>query len=158
MHFWQIKKLRVKLAGEELTQRQEFIYYLGGAILVAALYEIVANGPATEQKPVDVLDAVMYFGFKIGGVIWCYRQNGGTSGRNFLAHMVPLAFVMFMRLVSAVIPLFVTLGVYHWIQTGELGRPGSETTALVFMMNCLYGAMWWRTGVHMKWVADHAKQ
>ena len=67
MHFWQIKKLRVKLAGEELTQRQEFIYYLGGAILVAALYEIVANGPATEQKPVDVLDAVMYFGFKIGG-------------------------------------------------------------------------------------------
>lgn len=156
MYFWQIKKLRAKLAGEGLSQRQEFFYYLAGAFLVAALYEIVANGPGTEQKAVDLLDAGMYFGFKLGGVVWCYTQNGGADGRDFLARMVPIALVMFLRLVSLVIPLFIALGVYHYIQTGQMGRPGSETPALVFMMNCLYGAMWWRSGVHMKWVADNA--
>ena len=118
------------------------------------LYEIVANGPSSEANPVDLLDAGMYFTFTIGGIIWCYRQNGGANGQDFLRRIVPIAWVMFWRLVGLVIPFFIIVGAIDYLQTGKFGRPGSETAILIIIMNGLFGGMYWRMGVHMKWVAD----
>ena len=157
MYIWQIKQLRDQLAGDGLSEQQAFRYYLATAIFSAVLYEIVANGPPSEPKPVDLLDAAMYFTFTIGGIIWCYRQNGGADGRDFLRRIVPIGWVMFWRLVGVVIPFFIIVGAIDWYQTGKFGRPGSEMAILIIIMNCLFGGMYWRMGVHMKWVADRAK-
>lgn len=139
-----------------LSEQQAFRYYLATAILSAVLYEIVANGPPSETKPVDLLDAGMYFACTIGGIIWCYRQNGGAAGSEFLRRIVPIGWVMFWRLVGLVIPFFIIVGAIHWHQTGEFGRPGSEMPVLIIIMNGLFGGIYWRMGVHMKWVADRA--
>lgn len=155
MYNLQIGKLRQHLASDGLSERQAFHYYLATAILSALLYEVVANGPPSEPSPIDLLDAALYFGFTIGGIIWCYRQNGGAKGADFLARIVPIGWVMFWRLVALVIPLFIALGAIEWYQTGKLGRPGSQLPILIIIMNCLFGGMWWRMGVHMKWVADN---
>ena len=120
------------------------------------LYEIVANGPPSETKPVDLLDAGMYLTFTVGGIIWCHRQNGGADGSDFLKRIVPISWVMFWRLVGLVIPFFIVVAAIHWYQTGEFGRPGSENAILIIIMNGLFGGMYWRMGVHMKWVAGHA--
>ena len=145
------------MATEGLNEQQAFRYYLATAIFSAILYEIVANGPSSEFKPVDLLDMAMYFTFTIGGIIWCYRQNGGADGRDFLRRIVPIGWVMFWRLVGLVIPFFIIVGAIDWYQTGKFGRPGSEMAILIIIMNCLFGGMYWRMGVHMKWVADRAK-
>lgn len=157
MYFWQINKLRQQLASEGLSEQQAFYYYLATAILSAVLYEIVANGPPSEASSADLLDAMMYFAFTIGGVAWCYRQNGGAEGTDFLTRIVPVAWVMFWRLVACVIPFFVIVGVIDWYQTGHLGRPGSEMPVLIIIMNGLFAGMWWRMGVHMNWVAEQKK-
>ncbi len=154
MYVWQIKKLRQQLASEGLSERQAFHYFLATSILSAVLYEVVANGPPSEPNPADLLDAAMYLGFTIGGIIWCYRQNGGAKGAEFLNRIVPIGWVMFWRLVSLVIPFFIIVGSIDWYRTGDLGRPGSEMPLLVIIMNGLFGGMWWRMGVHMKWVAE----
>ena len=156
MYFWQIRKLREQLATSGLSSRQAFSYYLATAILGALLYEAVANGPSSEASPVDVLDAVLYFSCLIGGIIWSYRQNGGADGIDFLDRLVPIAWVMFWRLVAVVIPFFVVVGAIDWYRTGNLGRPGSEIAILILFMNGLYGWMWWRIGVHMRWIADRS--
>ena len=158
MYLLQIRKLRQQLADNGLSQRQAFNYFLATSILSALLYEVVANGPPSEPNPVDLLDAAMYLGFTIGGIIWCYRQNGGADGSEFLNRIVPIGWVMFWRLVALVIPFFVIVGAIDWYRTGELGRPGSEMTILILIMNGLFGGMWWRMGVHMKWVADNRTQ
>jgi hypothetical protein len=155
MYFWQIRKLRAQLAGDGLSSQHAFRYYLATAILSAALYEIVANGPPSEPSTVDILDAVLYFACTIGGIVWCYRQNGGAAGVDFLDRIVPIAWVMFWRLVACIIPFFLAVGLIDWYQTGNLGRPGSEMPLLIVIMNGLFGGMWWRMGVHMKWVVNN---
>jgi hypothetical protein len=156
MYIWRINRLRQQLAKNGLSQKQAFYYFLATSILSGLLYEIVANGPASEVKLVDLLDTVMYLGFTIGGIVWCYKQNGGAAGTDFLERIVPIGWVMFWRLVSLVIPFFVIVGAIDWYQTGNLGRPGSEMAILIVIMNSLFGGMWWRMGVHMRWVAEHA--
>ncbi|MGI9328682.1 MAG: hypothetical protein ACR2PZ_25935 [Pseudomonadales bacterium] len=158
MYWWHIRNLRQQLAQDGLSESHAFRYYLATAILSALLYEAVANGPPSETKAVDILDASLYLGFTIGGTVWCYRQNGGAAGRDFLIRIVPIAWVMFWRLMSVVIPFFIIVGAVDWYQTGNLGRPGSEMTLLVIIMNGLFGGMWWRMGVHMKWVVEHAEK
>lgn len=157
MYFWQIRKLRAQLASEGLSEKQAFYYYLATAILSALLYEVVANGPPSEPQAIDLLDAAMYFGFTIGGIAWCYQQNDGASGKDFLVRIVPIAWVMLWRLVAVVIPFFIVVGLVDYLETGKLGRPGSEITILIIIMNCLFGGMWWRMGAHMKWIADQTK-
>ena len=156
MYIWRIDPLRKQLANEGLTQKEAFRYYIAAALLNSVLFEVVANGPPSELKLVDLLDTLLYFSFVTGGVIWCYRSNGGAEGKEFLTRIVPIAWVMWWRLVSIVIPFWTLLGVVDYIRTGELGRPGAEMAVLIIIMNCLYAGMWWRMGVHMKWVATNA--
>jgi len=156
MYVWRINPLRHQLAKSGLNQKQAFQYYLATSILSAVLFELVATGPSSEPTVADLLDTVLYLGFTIGGIIWCYKQNGAADGTDFLNRIVPIGWVMFWRLVSLVIPFFVIVGAIDWYQTGNLGRPGSELPILILIMNGLFGGMWWRMGVHMKWVADCA--
>jgi len=158
MYWWRIQPLRQQLARQGLREALAFRYYLATAILSALLFEAVSNGPASEAKAIDLLDGALYLGFTIGGIVWCYRQNGGATGRDFLNRVVPIAWVMFWRLVSVVLPFFVIVGVIDWMQTGNFGKPGSELPVLVIIMNGLFAGMWWRMGVHMKWVAEHTEK
>jgi hypothetical protein len=74
-----------------------------------------------------------------------------------LRRIVPIGWVMFWRMVGLVILFFIIVGAVDWYQTGKFGRPGSETAILIIIMNCLFGGIYWRMGVHMKWVADRSK-
>ena len=141
-----------------LSQKKAFQYYLATTLLGCLLYESSSFGPASEFNAEAALDAVLYFGFNIGGIIWCYRQNGGADGTQFLSRIVPIGWVMFWRLASIVLPFFALLGAIEWARTGSMGRPGADMAALIIFMNVLYGGMWWRMGVHMQWVAErHGK-
>jgi len=154
MYFWQIRRLREDLAAGVVSERHAFYYYLGTALLGALLYEAVANGPPSEGSAGDVLDGAMYIGSVVVGLVRRYRQNGGAAGREFLQRIVPVAWVMWWRLVAVAAVFFVAVGVYQWLTTGTPGR--TEAPAVVILMNLLYLGMYWRTGVHMRWVADHA--
>ena len=85
MYIWQIKRLRQQLAIEGLVEKEAFYYYLGTAIIGALIYEAIANGPPTgagaEPALTDYLDGILYVGFTIGGIIWCYLQNGGADAQ-----------------------------------------------------------------------------
>jgi hypothetical protein len=154
VYIWRINPLREQLASDGLSQKQAFQYYLATTILGCLLYEMSSNGPGSEFTAEAALDLVLYLGFNIGGIIWCYRQNGGADGNHFLDRIVPIGWVMFWRLASIVIPFFALLGAIDWYQNGSIGRPGSDVAFLIIFMNVLYGGMWWRMGVHMQWVAE----
>ena len=154
IYILQVKKLRQELADQGLNEKQSFYYYLASTLFGAILYEAVANGPASEFAAADVLDGVLYLTFTVVGIIYCYRQNGGATGTDFLKRMVSLGWVMFWRLVSLVLPFFVIVGAIQWFTTGQFGRPGAELPVLVVIMNGLFLGMFWRIGVHMKWIAD----
>ncbi len=96
MYIWRIKRLRQQLAIEGLSEKRAFYYYLGTAIVGALIYEAIANGPPSGAgpAPTDYLDGILYLAFTIGGIIWCYLQNGGAIGSDFLKRIVPIGWVM----------------------------------------------------------------
>ena len=153
----QIKKLREQLATEGLGAKHAFQYYLATAILGALTYELVANGPGSggEMLPVDYLDGGLDFVFTIGGIIWCYVQNGGAAGRDFLSRIVPIGWVMFWRtLLFGMVPFTILIGFLNWYNTGNYGRPESETIIEIIIHNAIWLGMYWRMGVHMKWIGN----
>ena len=159
MYIWQIKRLRQQLAIEDLVEKEAFYYYLGTAIIGALIYEAIANGPPTgagaEPAATDYLDGILYVGFTIGGIIWCYLQNGGATGSDFLKRIVPIGWVMSWRYFALVIIFTAGLAAIRWQLTGETGRPEVESVWDVVVMNSLIMWLFWRMGIHMKWVADN---
>ena len=138
MYIWQIKKLRQQLAIEGLVEKEAFYYYLGTAIISALIYEAIANGPqagaGAEAAATDYLDGILYVGFTIGGIIW---------------------WVMSWRYFALVIVFTFGLAQIRGFLTGEYGRPEVESVWEVIVMNGLILWMFWRMGIHMKWVADN---
>jgi hypothetical protein len=158
MFILRIKKLRQELADQGLSEKQALFYYLATAILSALTYEAVANSPGSggAMVPVDYLDGGLDMVFTIGGIIWCYAQNGGKEGKEFLNRIVPIGWVMFWRLMlGGLIPFTILVGVLNWNATGSFGRPESESVLEVIIHNGLFLGMFWRMGVHMKWVANN---
>ena len=130
------------------------------AIIGALIYEAIANGPPTgagaEPAATDYLDGILYVGFTIGGIIWCYLQNGGATGSDFLKRIVPIGWVMSWRYFALVIIFTAGLAAIRWQLTGETGRPEVESVWDVVVMNSLIMWLFWRMGIHMKWVADNS--
>ena len=159
MYILQIKKLRQQLASEGLSEKHALYYYLATAILSTLIYEAVANSPGSggTMVPVDYLDGVLDLIFTTVGIIWCYMQNGGADGVNFLRRIVPIGWVMLWRLLlGGLIPFTIVIGLLNWYTTGDYGRPETESVIEVIIHNGLFLGMFWRMGVHMKWVADTA--
>ncbi len=159
MYIFRIKKLRQQLAGQGLSEKHALFYYLATAILSALTYEAVANSPGSggPMVPVDYLDGGLDLVFTTVGIIWCYVQNGGAEGKEFLKRIVPIGWVMFWRLMlGGLIPFTILIGALNWYATGEFGRPETESVLEVIIHNGLFLGMFWRMGVHMNWVANNS--
>ena len=157
MYIWQIKPLRQQLVTEGLSQKQAYHYYLATLVFNALLFEAVSLNPAgSDFQPIALLDTSLYLLCVIGGVIWCFRQNGGASGKDFLPRLISISWVMFWRLTSLVTPFFALVGVISYVETGVFGRPGADMAIMMIVMNALYAGMWWRIGAHMHWVAKNS--
>lgn len=157
MYILGIKKLRQQLADDAFVEKQYFYYYLATAILSALTYEAVANSPGSggTMPPVDYLDGGLDFAFTIAGITWCCVQNGGAGGTNFLQRIVPIGWVMLWRaLLFGLLPFTILVGFLNWNATGSFGRPESETVIEIIIHNGIFLIMFWRMGVHMKWIKD----
>ena len=155
MHILGIKGLRQQLANDELDEKQAFYYYLATAILSGVTYEAVANSPGSggAMLPVDFLDGGLDLAFTIAGLSWCYLQNGGADGDDFLQRIVPIGWVMLWRaLLFGLLPFTFLVGFLNWNATGSFGRPESETVIEIVIHNAIFLVMFWRMGVHMNWV------
>lgn len=157
MYILGIGKLRRQLADDVLGDRQAFYYYLATAILGALTYEAVANSPGSggPMLPVDYLDGGLDFVITVGGITWCYVQNGGAGGTQFLQRIVPIGWVMWWRVfLFGLVPFTILIGLINWNATGSFGRPESETVIEIIIHNGIFLVMFWRMGVHMKWVKE----
>ena len=105
--------------------------------------------------PVDYLDGALDLTFTIAGITWCYLQNGSKDGQDFLRRIVPIGWVMLWRaLLFGLLPFTILVGLLNWNATGSFGRPESETVIEIIIHNGIFLVMFWRMGIHMKWVAD----
>ena len=157
MYILGITKLRQDLADDAMGEKQAFLYYLATAIVGALVFEAVANSPQSggPMLPVDYLDGSLELVFTIVGITWCYTQNGAMSGKDFLRRIVPIGWVMWWRTkLFVLLPWTLLIAALNWYSTGSWGRPESETVVEIVIHNGINLFMFWRMGVHMKWVHE----
>ncbi len=161
MYILGIMKLRQHLARGAFDEKQAFYYYLATAILSGLTYEAVANSPGSGGviHGVDFLDGGLDLLFTIGGITWCYLQNGGADGDDFLQRIVPIGWVMLWRaLLFGLLPFTILVGFLNWNATGSFGRPETETVSEIIIHNGIFLIMFWRMGVHMNWVKNKQQE
>jgi len=85
-----------------------FIYFLAMLTLDTLVYESTSLFPGTEDA--SAWDYVGYAGsviFTVGGALVAYRVNGGSAGKDFSHAVFPLMWVLTVRFLAFMFPVFV---------------------------------------------------
>ena len=164
MYLWNIKALKKELTADVLTEPQVFAYFLAMLTLDTLFYELTWLFPGTSET--NIWDYVGYAGsvaFTIGGTLVAYRMNGGSAGSGFLARFFPLMWVLTVRFLVFLLPLFVLAMIPMFYFSEALfgtEAAGEDFTALsgyaVIVSWVWFLAFYYRLAVHMRDVARAA--
>jgi len=160
MYFWNIKALKKELVANTLTESQVFAYFLTMLALNVLVYESIPLFPSPEET--NVWDYVGYVGsvvFTVGGTLLAYRVNGGSAGKDFLTRYFPLMWVLTVRFLVFLLPLFVVALIPMLYFSGT--EAADEDSATLSMYVVILGwacflVFYYRLAVHIRDVARAA--
>ena len=154
MYFWNIKALKKELVANTLTESQVFAYFLTMLALNVIVYESIPLFPNAEET--TVWDYAGYVGsvvFTVGGTLLAYRVNGGSAGKDFLTRYFPLMWVLTVRFLVFLLPLFVVALIPMLYFSGT--EAADEDSATLSMYVVILGwacflVFYYRLAVHMR--------
>ncbi len=160
MYFWNIKALKKELVANTLTESQVFAYFLTMLTLNALVYESIPLFPSAEET--TAWDYAGYVGsvvFTLGGTLLAYRVNGGSAGKDFLRRYFPLMWVLTVRFLVVLLPLFVValIPMFYFFGTEAADEDSVTLSMYVVIMGwAWFLAFYYRLAVHMRDVARAA--
>jgi hypothetical protein len=113
MYFWNVERLKEDIKADNFKEKDRFDY----AFIYIALSAIGME--ATTYMPVEspnVWDSVRSIGniiIAIMGTFFAYKANGGYSGTDFLGRFFSISFVVVIRFIALLIPMFIALFAYY---------------------------------------------
>lgn len=153
MYFWNIKKLKALLIERPMTEK-EVLPYLIATMLLLTLVQYFPN--ALHFNAWDYLEIVIASITVIVGTFWLYRKNFGDKGSHFLQRYFALGWVVTVRFIVFVTPVFIALvflasnfGLYN----AESEATNWVDTALLTVMEVF---LYWYFGKHLADVASNA--
>jgi hypothetical protein len=148
MKFWKLDKLKTQLRSEMLSEL-ESLHYL---VMYVVLTEFALYMPKGELNRWDYLEAVIALVCAVGGTVYVYRCNGGAQGVQFLQRYLAVGWVVAIRMMAWVLPLFVVLFL-------GLDLIKEETNwQMVLFWSLFFVALYVRTGHHVADIALPAKK
>lgn len=146
MYFWNIGALTDELGRSSLPEDEAFKYLMASTVLYG-----LALIPLPGTNSLDVYSAIAEGAVALLGIVYVYRCNSGSDGRDFLQRYFSIGWVLGVRwLVLIVLP---TLVVYFTVLESIAGIPDGTTVHEVVLVNSLYVAYFWRFGAYAKAVA-----
>lgn len=161
MYLWNIKALKKELVANTLTEAQVFGYFLAMLTLDTSMYQLATLFPGTEETTVwDYVGYAVSVVFTVGGALVAYRVNGGGAGRDFLRRYFPLMWVLSVRFLAYLLPVFVVATipmVYFSDAIFGAETAGEDAAALIKYVVLLSWAwvlvFYYRLAVHLDAVA-----
>lgn len=164
MYLWNIKALKKELVTNRLTEPQLFSYFLAMLTLDTLMYQLATLFPGTEDTTVwDYVGYVASVVFTLGGALVAYRVNGGSVGKDFLRRYFPLMWVLTIRFLVFMVPIFVLATIpmlYFSDAIFDTETAGEDSAALIKYVVVLGWAwalvFYYRLAVHLHAVARAA--
>ena len=110
MYFWNLQALRESLRDAPPGPREQALY-LGGLFVFWGVPFSVELPPSAASFPTALVvgaGLLLSLGVALAGLRYAYVRNGGPSGRDFLARIVPVAFVVGVRFALLIALLYVS--------------------------------------------------
>lgn len=147
MYFWKIDKLKEELSQGPLSEKDSLRYILAWEILWA-LATIPFLG-IEDNNIWDVLEDVIYIPVMVCGILYVYRCNKMSEGKDFLHRYFAIGWVTSVRFtVLVVLPVFIAFAIGTMLSYEEL--PLETTWMDVVFINLLSVLYFWIFGKHVK--------
>jgi len=148
MYFWKIKQLKEDIKTGRFTEKDRFVYAFIYIVLCAAGIEAMSYLPIENPNVWDTLNSVGNILIPFIGTIFAYRANGGGEGSDFLGRFFSINFVVGIRFIALLIPMFLALVFYYeYAFPGEEEIVSSPTDILPFQL--WFALLYWRTCRHI---------
>lgn len=154
MYFWNIEKLKARLAEGTPTSREALPYVIAGSIFLS-----LGTLPFGQLAPNRWDYANWTFGALISvfGTLYAYRPNGGRDGEDFLVRYFLVGWVVAIRWLCLYIGLlFVGLIAFLIRNTGHSFEGGTSPWMFAFNAPMLL-LLVWRIGHHLADVAERRR-
>jgi hypothetical protein len=124
MYFWRIGGLKRELAAGSISEAGALPYLLWTGALTA----FAGSVPLGDSNQWDVVAGAASAALFVGGTVYAFRRNGGSSGATFLVRYLSISWVVALRvLVLFALPSIVAMLAIEAMLWGEVPE---ETTAL----------------------------
>ncbi|MDH2436604.1 hypothetical protein QCD60_29250 [Pokkaliibacter sp. MBI-7] len=155
MYYWNIKKLKLQLINEGLSQRALFVYIFIYVMLSELVTLLLPFGTQQAPDTANILVAMAEFVICGMGLFGCYRANGGKAGQQFAERFFSIGIVLLARFFALLIPIFVVVFAVAVVsQATGMGDMESTMEAAIYVGMLLWlAAYFWRSAVHIGDVA-----
>lgn len=113
MYFIKINKLKEDIREKRFGEKDRFIYAFIYIFLNTLFIEFSLYFPIEESNIWDNLDSVCTIVITAVGTYYAYRANGGKNGTDFLGRFFSINFVVGIRFLLLLIPMFACLFAYY---------------------------------------------
>ena len=150
IYFWNLQALKSQLRQGSLPPPQAFRYLLIPTVLGALAMGSTPEATGWLGKLMPAANAAIV-GF---GTWYCYRANGGASGRDFLSRYISLGWVLAIRVVVACLPIGLLVGILAGVLNVSRGAVDTIKACGYLVIEA---AILWRMGVHMADIRRHSE-
>ncbi|MEE9337564.1 MAG: hypothetical protein V3U87_05750 [Methylococcaceae bacterium] len=148
MYFWKIEVLKEDIKNGLFTEKDRFIYGLIYIVLCAAGMEAMMRMPIESPNIWDTIGSLGNIAIPLIGTIFVYRSNGGKTGKDFLGRYFSIGFVVSIRFLVLLIPMFAALVAYYIYAFPDeeiiVSTPADKLPFIIW-----YALLFWRINKHV---------
>jgi len=148
MYFWKIEALKEDIINDRFTEKDRFVYLMIYLVLCAVGIEAMMRFSIESPNIWDTINSLGNVLIPLIGTIIVYRANGGETGRDFLGRYFSIGFVVSIRFLVFMIPMFFVLVVYY-IYAFPADEPIVSTPIDVLPFTIWYALIFWRIQKHV---------
>lgn len=160
MYFWQIKNLKEDIKSEKFNEKDRYIYFMIFIVLFTIMINTEIFFPLENITTWDYIHSIFNILIPLVGIIYAFKGNGATNGKDFLGRYFAIGFVMAIRVTVYFIPVFglwiFGLWIFSlWDFSAEIIEQQNTLTNYldVILTLGLNTVMYWRIYVHIQDVA-----
>ena len=148
MYYWNIKSLKDDIRNNKLSEHDRFLYALIYVVLGSISMEAMMWMGMDSKNIWDGIATIVNIIIATIGTIYAYKANGGSQGIDFLGRYFSIGFVMVIRFIVLLIPMFFALFIYYYFVFGEQEIiPSTAFDVIPFLI--WYAALYWRICKHI---------
>lgn len=154
MHLWNTKALATELRDGTLPERERMKYFLLFMTLLAAVGELPIYSPEPVSPALIATSVVSIVG-TAAGIYFTYRANRSGDDRDFIARSVCLTFPIGIRVIAALIGVYVAYIIVGSVIGGDAFDQFTERTTWidVAFMCAVEVVFYWRLWHHITWIS-----